>query len=45
MFAFRRSMSTVASSLTQLKKSNKIVCIGRNYACVDLPPDVCRNAY
>ncbi|CAK7229034.1 hypothetical protein SEUCBS140593_007111 [Sporothrix eucalyptigena] len=32
MFTFRRGLSTMASSLSSLKKSNKIVCIGRNYA-------------
>ncbi|CAK7219989.1 hypothetical protein SCUCBS95973_004004 [Sporothrix curviconia] len=32
MFTFRRGLSTMASSLSSLQKSNKIVCIGRNYA-------------
>lgn len=29
---FRRGFATMATTLSAIKKSNKVVCIGRNYA-------------
>jgi hypothetical protein len=36
---FRRGIASMAS----LKKASKVVCIGRNYACVPLGPIGCRD--
>lgn len=32
MFAFRRTMATMAAQSSSLKEAGKVVCIGRNYA-------------
>jgi hypothetical protein len=34
MYAFRRTMATMAPQASALKQAGKVVCIGRNFAYV-----------
>lgn len=37
MFAFRRTMASLAPQASSLKQAGKVVCIGRNFAYVFNP--------